>query len=140
MRIVWIDDEINTLDTGVGTLEMLGNHVIPFRTTQEFLKWLDTANESLVDVFFVDLMMRSDDSRLDDIAKQYAGRIKHAIDTGTLLILAIRNKFANKPIIALTIVTNPNLEIFSSDENFRYVLKTSQIQPLLEIADKMLEK
>ncbi len=140
MKIVWIDDEINVLDMGVKTLQLLGHDVVTFRTSSEFLDWLDSADGSAADVFLVDLMMSSGDGRLAAIESKYAANVDKSLDKGTLIALAIRDKFSEKPIIALTIVTEPDLRVFANDEHFEYVLKTGTIEAVLEIANKMQEK
>lgn len=140
MIIVWIDDEILTLELGIKTMELLGHQVLPYRNIHDFMEWLNKASENSVDVFFVDLMMKCDDAHVFDFIKQQYASITEELDTGIPLICAIRIKFPTKPIVVLTIVTNPPLQLFANDKKILYVYKTPTISPAINAAITLLEK
>ncbi len=139
MKIAWIDDEIRKLDNQVKTLQLLGHNVCEFQRTKDFLEWLNKATEASVDAFFVDLMMKIDDESLPYLCDLAEKKLPGDFDTGMLLIGAIREKFPDKPILALTVVSNPPEHIFSSDRKIKFLHKVARIKPALDVVNELME-
>lgn len=139
MKIAWIDDEIPRLDSQLKTLQLLGHNVYEFQRTKDFLEWLNKATEASVDVFFVDLMMKIDDESLPYLCTISETKLPGDFDTGMLLIAAIRERFPDKPILALTVVSNPPEEVFSSDEKIKFFHKVARIKPALDVVTQLME-
>ena len=139
MKVAWIDDEIPKLDSQVKTLQLLGHQVFAFQRTKDFLEWLDRVDDASVDSFFVDLMMKIDEESLPRLSSISERKLLGEFDTGMLLIGAIREKFPDKPILALTVVSNPPKEVFSSDKRIRFIHKLARIKPALDAVTKLME-
>lgn len=139
LKIAWVDDEIPKLENHVRTLELLGHSVQGFQRTKDFLEWLNKAKANSVDTFFVDLMMKIDDESLDSLSQLAKELPSGDFDTGILLIKAIRKKFPDKPIVAVTVVSKPPTEVFSSDKKIMFIHKVARIRPALSSAMKLLK-
>ena len=139
IKIAWIDDEIPKMESHVKTLELLGYNIYTFQRTKDFLKWLADAEDTSVDAFFVDLMMKIDDESLSYLSKLADKKFPGDVDTGIVLIGAIREKFVDKPIVVLTVVSNPPMDLFSSDKKIRLVHKVARIKPALDAITELLE-
>lgn len=138
MKIAWIDDDIQKLDMAVKTLELLDCTIETFRTVVEFLDWLQNANDNSVNVFIVDLRIKAGDRRLSEISNQHP-EIHDNVDTGILIVWAIREKFKTKPIIVLTIVQNYPYWLFDKDKMIIFINKQPEIKPVYDLAKRLLE-
>ncbi|MCP4610239.1 MAG: hypothetical protein GY845_16135 [Planctomycetes bacterium] len=143
MKIIWVDDKINSLPYAVSTLRVAGHHVKTFDGVSEFLNWFVKAKESSVHIFFLDLIMSvewKDRERLEDIGcSEVSSRDSEA---GILMYNAIRTRFPNKPVVFLTVIPSDLKanKLLNEDKNLRVVSNDEGISSVLEIALEMMEE